>query len=102
MDNDSTLSETMASLIANGYTIDFNAHFVHGTQDKRLSPEDFIIDEVYRFEGLTDPGDEMVLYAISSPTLGKKGYLVSAYGYNAEPEVTGIVKNLKEKIKRDE
>ncbi|MBK8344964.1 MAG: hypothetical protein IPL12_17790 [Bacteroidetes bacterium] len=30
----------------------------------QLSPDEFEIDETYRFEGNTDPGDEMILFAI--------------------------------------
>lgn len=45
-----------------------------------LYPEDFVIDEVHRFEGDTDPGDENVLFAISSDKYNIKGLLVNAFG----------------------
>ena len=40
--------------------------------------------EVYRFEGMTDPADSLVVYAISSNTGNSKGVLVDRYGLYAE------------------
>lgn len=57
-----TLSEMMNQLSLQGYCIDLNTHqmMIHG------DPTAFTVDSVYRFEGPTDPGDESILYAISS------------------------------------
>ena len=52
---------------------------------KELAPEEFEIDEVYRFEGITDPGDEMIVFAISSVHHDLKGLVVNAYGMYADP-----------------
>lgn len=49
-----------------------------------IHPEDFEIDEVYRFEGMNDPGDNEVLYAISSSDHKVKGVLLDAYGTYAD------------------
>jgi len=45
----------------------------------RLNPEDFIIDKHYRFEGISDPDDEAVVYAISSLKQNLKGVLLNGY-----------------------
>ena len=94
-----TVSEAINGLMRRSYTRDFNARA--GTEGlarhllgNALSPEEFEIDEVHRFEGLTDPGDEMILYAISSAGLKIKGILLSAYGMYAEQHTSGIVQNL--------
>ncbi|MFI5134887.1 MAG: phosphoribosylpyrophosphate synthetase [Chitinophagales bacterium] len=50
----------------------------------QLKPEQFVIHEVYRFEGDSDPGDESVVYAVSSIDNSVKGILVLAYGAYAE------------------
>lgn len=77
-----TLTEAIADLKARGFNLDFN---LKETQIEctetglKLSPDEFEITEVYRFEGDTDPGDELVLYAIESKG-GLKGTLVNAYG----------------------
>jgi hypothetical protein len=65
-----TLSETINGLIKNGYTHDFNLDNETPTAGQRehimLSPADFQIDKVYRFEGSSDPDNQSILYAISS------------------------------------
>ncbi len=77
-----TLTEAISDLKTRGYKLDFN---LRETQIEcthagiKLSPNEFDIAEVYRFEGQTDPGDEMILYAIESKS-GLKGVLVNAYG----------------------
>ncbi len=48
-----------------------------------IHPEDFEVDETYRFEGMSSTDDNSVLYAISSKN-GLKGLLVDAYGVYAE------------------
>jgi hypothetical protein len=47
----------------------------------------------YRFEGITNPEDMEVLYAIETVN-GKKGTLVDAYGIYADPEVDEFVKEM--------
>jgi hypothetical protein len=77
-----TLSEAMQALEARGYIADFNIHpewIESPTLGIKLSPDEFHVDEVHRFEGMTDPDDSAVLYAVSS-TAGMKGLLVDAYG----------------------
>ena len=77
-----TLTEAINDLKARGYTADFNLRETQiecTSLGRKLSPAEFEITEVYRFEGETDPGDELVLYAIES-TDGLKGTLVNAYG----------------------
>ena len=81
-----TLWEAMMALKARGYAEDFNLHhdWIECPQlDIKLKPEEFHIDEVHRYEGMTSPDDSSVLYAISS-TRGIKGLLVDAYGAYSE------------------
>ncbi|WP_259017082.1 phosphoribosylpyrophosphate synthetase [Emticicia fluvialis] len=93
-----TSADAINALTANGYVHNFNlkneALYCH-THDTHLPPDDFQIDEVHRFEGETDLEDELVVYAISSPSTGLKGVLVNAYGVYAE----GISAELVEKLK---
>ncbi len=83
MKNYDTLSEAVNDLSKRGYTYNFNVHSegIFCVENKlSIHPEDFEIDEVHRFEGNTDPGDENILLAISSPKNNIKGQLVNAYG----------------------
>ncbi|MCC6187305.1 MAG: phosphoribosylpyrophosphate synthetase [Chitinophagaceae bacterium] len=99
MHNYETVSEAVNDLVKRGYTTDFNIHedgdcIVCGSGAISLSAEDFDIDEIHRFEGMTDPGDEMIVYAISSERFGVKGVLVNAYGVYADTMTAKIVKHL--------
>lgn len=94
-----TVTEAMADLKKMGYTIDFSilaeqeclvCHLTATT----LSADDFEIDHFYRFEGDSDPGDEMIVYAISSKNDDVKGIVVNAFGLYAENATSAIVKKL--------
>ena len=81
-----TLSEAVDDLQKRGYTQDFNLkpHCLQCVSLKlELRPEDFDVDEVHRFEGMSSTDDNSVIYAISSSE-GIKGILVDAYGVYAE------------------
>lgn len=92
-----TLSQTIEGLKKEGYTMDFNVQeeclACHKTNTV-LSPDEFEIDAVYRFEGESNPDDEAVVYAISSPKYGKKGVLVNAYGPYADEASNALVQKL--------
>ena len=81
-----TLTEAIEGLRKDGFTQDYNlkSDRLHCQPDNiELRPADFDIVDVYRFEGMTDPGDETVLYAIEAKN-GNKGVLVDAYGVYSE------------------
>ncbi len=87
-----TLSETISDLKSKGYTIDFNIASVFSPV---LSPNDFEIDRVHRFEGASNPDDQCILYAISSSNLSVKGILVNGYGISAVDETNEVVSKLR-------
>jgi hypothetical protein len=78
-----TLTEAMEDLRERGYTVDFapDKSYLKATTDEniKLKSDEFEVDEFHRFEGTSDPGDEMTLYAISASN-GMKGVFVSAQG----------------------
>lgn len=86
MKNYESLTDALDDLKKRGYEADFATQTVClycGDLDIRLDPEDFHVDEVYRFERNSNPDDNSVLYAISSST-GVKGTLVDGYGAYSE------------------
>lgn len=92
-----TLSETINGLVKLGYIHDFNIKdncIVCNTANITLSPEDFQIDHVYRFEGDSDPEYQSILYAISSSKFGIKGTLVNGYGISSEEATTRLIEKL--------
>lgn len=112
MNSYSTVSEALNDLGRRGYTVDFSLSidddciYCHANSHS-LSSDEFVIDEVYRFEGDSDPGDEMVLFAISSLKDDIKGTLLNAYGVYSDANNSRIVdklrlrgKNMRAPIKR--
>ncbi|MFN2261817.1 MAG: phosphoribosylpyrophosphate synthetase [Psychroflexus sp.] len=77
-----TLSQRMNSLRDKGYTEDFNLVddiIEHKNKKSKYKIDDFEVDEVYRFEGMSNPADNSILFAISTSD-GHKGMLVDGYG----------------------
>jgi hypothetical protein len=92
-----TLIETINDLRLQGYTTDFNLkqHALECTSSKTtLSAEEFVVDKVIRFEGMTDPADESILYAITATDKSMKGLLVNAYGIYSDSISDELVKKL--------
>lgn len=98
--NYDTVTEAVKDLQKQGYTIDFavlaekECLICHQTATE-LSPEDFEIDHFYRFEGNSDPGDEMIVYAISSIKNNVKGIVINAFGMYADEATSSIVEKLR-------
>jgi hypothetical protein len=77
----SSLSVAIAQLQEEGYTEDFNLVEV-GTASKRIKKEwtarDCEVLRYFRFEGMTDPDDSSILYAIKTAD-SIKGLLANNY-----------------------
>lgn len=78
----SSLSVAIQDLQGKGYTEDFNL-IAEGLESKSLKKQwkagDLTIEKFYRFEGMTDPGDNTILYLIETND-NRKGLLVDVYG----------------------
>lgn len=84
----STLLETVEALQKRGYTHEFlyacgSVYCKKESAVEPMEPEELFITEVYRFEGITDPTDSSVVYALES-SHGEKGMLIDAYGAYAD------------------
>ncbi|PRP67191.1 phosphoribosylpyrophosphate synthetase [Nonlabens agnitus] len=77
-----TLSLAVEDLQSMGYTIDYDL-VEDGLKSKDLKKkwkaEELEVVKFYRFEGISDPADNTILYAIECND-GNKGLLVDAYG----------------------
>lgn len=81
-----SLVDALADLKNRGYNIDFRKDprwLYCYVFDLWITPEQFNVDEVYRFEHDSNPDDSAVVYAISSYS-GIKGTLVDSYGVYAD------------------
>lgn len=92
-----TVTQAIGSLKKEGYILDFNLKgecLVCEHNNTELSPAEFEIDTVFRFEGETDPGDEMILFAVSSAKFHVKGLLLNAYGMYADSASNVMISKL--------
>lgn len=95
-----TLSQVMERLVKEGYTENFNLQRTHlASKDLKVLHDEFVIDQVFRFEGNTDPADEATLYAISSPKYNIKGVLVNGAGIYSDELTDEMLQALE--IRRD-
>lgn len=73
-----------------GYAEDFKIdknHLCTYDGKKTFKATDINIVNFYRFEGVSDPGDNMILYVIETSD-GTKGTLVDGYGAYASEDVS--------------
>jgi hypothetical protein len=84
-----TLAGVLDEVSARGYT----EHFMpeHGAlravgSGARFGAGEVTISEYHRFEGVSDPDDMSILYAIETRS-GVRGTLVDAFGYYSDPLV---------------
>ncbi len=93
----STLTEAIDDLKGKGFTRDFNQKGTHlecKELDKNYQPENFTITHALRFEGMSNPSDNSVLYAIEAKD-GTKGMLVDAYGVYADSLSTDMIEKFR-------
>lgn len=93
-----TLSQAVEALKEEGYREDL--HLKSNCVECRargfeMLTADFEVDQVYRFEGDSNPADASVLYAISSEKYNLKGLLIDAYGAYADPLTSEMIQKLK-------
>ena len=94
-----TLREAVVRLDSAGYRDSFRAEAagLRALAARRIfAPEELSIDEIVRFEGPTDPGDEAILLALSSSDGDVLGTLTLGYGSANAPEAE-LVRRLQQR-----
>jgi hypothetical protein len=92
-----TLSEAINDLTKKGYTYNFNikSDCIECVENNvQLQPDEFEIDQVYRFQEMSDIDNESILYAISSTKNNLMGLLVNAYSMYADTASAELVAKL--------
>ena len=88
-----TLGDAVDRLSSAGYRDAFRLEpaGLRALAARRLfAPEELSIDEIVRFEGPTDPGDEAILLALSSSDGDVLGTLTLGYGSASGPEAERV------------
>ena len=92
-----TLSEALARLERAGYRDSFRA------EDGQLRaleagrsypPEQLVAEEIVRFEGDSDPQDQLVLFALRSSDGAVRGTWLASYGAQTDAESAGVMRRL--------
>jgi hypothetical protein len=93
-----TLTEAQARLRGQGYALEFLAERGGRLRcadcDEVFDAAAMAIDEIVRFEGTSDPGDEAILFALRGPC-GHTGLYSAAYGPAATPEDADVAAALR-------
>lgn len=93
----SSLSSAIRELQQNGYTTDFNYILKQGSSDdlkKQWEDGKLRAIKYYRFEGMSNPGDDAILYVIEGKS-GEKGILVDNYSGTEDQVPIEMIKKLK-------
>lgn len=93
-----TLLDAVNDLKKRGFTYDFMAQKDKLFCSKKqcdFNPEEFEIVEFYRFEGISDPEDNSIIYAISSDKNNIKGTLVNAFGAYSDTKASELIAKMK-------
>lgn len=89
---------TIEDLKDSGYTTEFfvTEGKVHDRDRSHyFEPERMKVDNIYRFEGQSDPEYTGILYAVSTPE-GTKGYLSNAYGTYADGDTDAVIQKMQD------
>ncbi|SDM81878.1 hypothetical protein SAMN05421813_12450 [Daejeonella rubra] len=97
--NYKNLLEAVDGLRNRGFTFDFQYQDSCLHCDKiseKFAADDLMITEYYRFEGMSDPEDSSVIYALESKD-GHKGIIIDAYGAYSDEHISAFLSNVKVK-----
>jgi hypothetical protein len=84
-----TMAGAIDALTGRGYTEHFTlrrGRLRGAVSGKVFEPDEVALAEIYRFEGVSDPDDMAILYALEAPG-GVRGTLADAFGVYADPAV---------------
>jgi hypothetical protein len=92
-----TLAGVMDEVARRGFTEQFTPE--DGTvravgSGMRYSADQVTISEYHRFEGISDPDDMSILYALETRS-GVRGTLVDAFGVYADPRVGDFIEDVR-------
>ena len=92
----STLSEAIDERVHEGFTEHFGVqgHQLRGFESGTMfEANEIVIRGFDRFEGVSDPDDMSIVYAIESLS-GLRGTLTDAFGVYSDPVISAFVNNV--------
>jgi len=90
MDAPDTVTEALRSLRNEGYEVEFQ--LIDGVLRAAecgsiCRVDEAVVERLFRFEGPSDPGDEMAVFGLRDPASGTRGVLATGFGPAADPQV---------------
>lgn len=98
MEGYSNLVDAIQGLRKEGYVEDFNLQqqcIECRNGQYRIFHDEFQVDKYFRFDEVSDPADQSIIYAISSDKYDLKGILINSYGVYTEPITDEMLEKLK-------
>ena len=92
-----TVTEAIALLEAEGFTdaVELRSDGLACSSCGRTSSlDDVRVDRVLRFEGASDPDDEMIVLGVACPACGARGVVVAAYGVDVDADQAEALRRL--------
>lgn len=92
-----TVTEATEWLRAQGFDDDFvlrEAGLCRREEGDFVDVEAPVMEHVFRFEGPSDPGDEMIVVGVRCEATGRRGVVVSGYGPDTDPENVEFLQRL--------
>lgn len=99
-----TLVSCLNLLVKEGFSDDYkvlDSGLKSLKRERIYTPDEVKILNYYRFEGLSDPADNTILYAIETAD-GGRGTLVDAFGPYADTKVTEFMQKVEDIKKKTE
>ncbi len=90
MDAPETVVDALNLLKSEGYEVEFqlvDGHLRCDVQDRKCRTDEVVVERLFRFEGPSDPGDEMIVFGLRDPVTGRRGVLASGFGPAADPDL---------------
>ena len=97
-------TEVMQDFEKKGYTKNLTLkvdHFEVDSGKEKIYPDEFEIDDFVRFENASDPDDQSILYAISSPRHNLKGLFLESYGLYTEETSRSMIEKFRHHLDHD-
>jgi hypothetical protein len=88
-----TLAQVLDELDRRGFTEHFTpcgGCLCAVTRHRRFAADEVVVSEFHRFEGVSDPDDMSIVYAIETRD-GVRGTLTDAFGVYSDPDVGAFI-----------
>ncbi|MEE4284770.1 MAG: hypothetical protein V2I31_01440 [Mariniphaga sp.] len=94
----STLSVAIEELKKRGYTTNFRVNdngLLEENREKSFDASEVKLKEFHRFEGMTNPGDSSIVYAVETSS-GLKGTIVDSFGADGSELTSEFMKKVEQ------